>query len=172
MPYAFLDGQPYWVVYFSLLGIVLARAQMTYWIGRGVGAGLHRSRLAERIGAKLAKAEHLINRFGPPAVTFSFLTVGIQTAVNLAAGAMRMAFPRYLVAMFVGCLIWAGIYSVGVVVVLNALRGLFLHSPSLAVAAVLLLLGGLALVLWWRRSRRGPAESESEPTGDLVGPSA
>lgn len=150
MPYEFLEGRPFWVVYFSLLGIVLARAQATYWLGRGFGAGMHRSRFAERFGPRLARAENLINRFGPPAVTLSFMTVGVQTAVNLAAGGMRMRFPRYLIAMFVGCLIWAAIYSLGGMAVLAVWWRLFLHSPILA-GTVVAAAAGAAAVGWRRR---------------------
>lgn len=53
------------------------------------------------------------------AVPLSFLTVGIQTAVNASAGISRMSLKRYLPAVTVGCLIWALIYStVGMAVVL------------------------------------------------------
>ncbi|TDQ53617.1 DedA family protein [Actinorugispora endophytica] len=168
MPYEFLEGRPFWVVYFSLLGIVFARAQATYWIGRGLGAGVHRSGFAERIGPRLARAEGLVNRFGPPAVTLSFMTVGIQTAVNLAAGGVRMRFPRYLVAMFLGCLIWAAIYSLGGMAVLAAWWSLFLRSPLLALAVVAATAAAVTGLLWWRRRRRaatdpGAAPERSEP---------
>ncbi|GAA3988309.1 DedA family protein [Thermobifida alba] len=157
MPYEFLEGRPFWVVYLSLLGIVFARAQATYWLGRGLGAGVHRSRIGRRIGPRLARAENLINRFGPPAVTLCFLTVGVQTAVNLASGAMRMRFTRYLAAMFPGCLAWAAIYSLGGMAVLAAWWGLFLHSPWLAAAATVLVLAAAAAFVAWRR-RRPPEE--------------
>ncbi|MFC7327790.1 DedA family protein [Marinactinospora rubrisoli] len=165
MPYEFLEGRPFWVVYAALLGIVFARAQATYWIGRGIGAGVHRSGLARRLGERLTRAERLIDRFGPPAVTLSFLTVGIQTAVNLAAGAMRMSFPRYLAAMFVGCLAWAAVYSLGGMAVIGAWWSLFLRSPLLAVTvAVLAGAAVVGIVLWRRRSRSSAgAPSRQEP---------
>ncbi|RCV51247.1 DedA family protein [Marinitenerispora sediminis] len=160
MPYEFLEGRPFWVVYSALLAIVFCRAQATYWIGRGIGAGVHRSGLARRLGERLTRAERLIDRFGPPAVTLSFLTVGIQTAVNLAAGAMRMSFPRYLVAMFAGCLAWAAVYSLGGMAVLAAWWNLFLHSPLLAVAAAALAVTAVAAAVLWRRRRRRRAGAE------------
>ncbi|MEY9213611.1 VTT domain-containing protein [Thermobifida halotolerans] len=156
MPYEFLEGRPFWVVYFSLLGIVFARAQATYWLGRGLGAGVHRSRIGRRIGSRLVRAENLINRFGPPAVTLSFLTIGVQTAVNLASGAMRMRFPRYLVAMFLGCLAWAAVYSLGGMAVIAAWWGLFLRSPWLAVAATVLVAVAAVAFGAWRRRRAAP----------------
>lgn len=153
MEYGFLKGQPLWIVYLSLFCIAFLRAQATYWIGRGLGAGLDRSRFARRLGARLHRAEALVNRFGPPAVTLSFLTWGLQTAINLAAGATRMRLPRYLVALAFGSLIWAAVYSVGLVAAAN----LFLHSPYLVGAAVLLAAATAAGYLWWRRRRSAAA---------------
>ena len=96
--FGFLDGQPFWIVYFTLLGVILCRAQATYWIGRGLGTGVTRSRRGAGLERKLDAARRRIDRYGAPVVTLSFCTVGVQTAVNLSAGAMRMRFPRYLAA--------------------------------------------------------------------------
>lgn len=147
--YGFLDGLPFWAVYLSLFGIVLARAQATYWIGRAIGAGVHRSALARRLGSRLGRAEDLVGRYGPPAVTVSFVTVGLQTAINLVAGTMRMRFVRYLVAMLAGCLVWALVYSAGVA----TLWSLFTRSPVLAVGVAVVLVAVAAGVIIWRRSR-------------------
>lgn len=158
MEYTFLEGRSVAVVYLSLLGIVFVRAQATYWIGRALGAGVHRSRLGERLGPKLDRAEAAINRFGPPAVTVSFMTVGIQTAINLTAGAMRMHFVRYLIAMFIGCLIWAAIYTFGGLAVVTAWLSVFVESPLLAMAVLVLAAALITLLVLWRR-RRSEADS-------------
>ena len=147
--YGFLDGLPFWAVYLSLFGIVSARAQATYWIGRAIGAGVHRSAPARRLGARLGRAEDLVGRYGPPAVTVSFVTVGLQTAINLVAGTMRMRFARYLVAMLVGCLVWALVYSVGVA----TLWSLFTRSPVLAAGTAVVVVAAAAGVIVRRRSR-------------------
>ncbi|WP_236540301.1 hypothetical protein [Spiractinospora alimapuensis] len=44
MEYEFMEGWPLWTVYVSLFVIVFARTQATYWIGRGVGAGVRHTR--------------------------------------------------------------------------------------------------------------------------------
>ncbi|MCW4354357.1 VTT domain-containing protein [Hoyosella sp. YIM 151337] len=151
MEYTFLEGRSVVVVYFSLLGIVFLRAQATYWVGRALGAGVHRSRFGARLGSKLDRAEAAINRYGPPAVTVSFLTIGVQTAINLAAGAMRMHFFRYLVAMFLGCLMWAAIYTFGGLAVMTAWLSIFVESPFLAVAALLVIAAIVTLLILRRR---------------------
>ncbi|PRY02122.1 DedA family protein [Allonocardiopsis opalescens] len=164
--YPFLAGLPFWVVYLSLFGIVFARAQATYWIGRAAAAGLHRSRLGGRIeGGRLGRAERIIGRFGPPAVTLSFMTVGIQTAVNATAGAMRMPFGRYLLALVPGCLIWAGIYSTVGMAALWAWLRLLAGSPAGAAAVAAAAAAAVAAAVWWRiaRRRRARAEPEREP---------
>lgn len=157
----FMAGWPFWAVFLTLLGIVFARVQATYWLGRGVSLGLHHPRMAERLGARLERAERMIDRFGPPAVTLSFLTVGIQSAVNFSAGAMRMRFGRYLVAMLLGCLIWATVYSLGGLAVIAVWWSLFLRSPLLALAVTLSAVAGAALAVRLRRARR-TAEPEQE----------
>ncbi|QUX28462.1 VTT domain-containing protein [Nocardiopsis akebiae] len=160
----FLDGQPFWIVYFTLLGVVLCRAQATYWIGRGLGAGVTRSRIGARLGPRLDAARRRIDRYGAPVVTLSFCTVGVQTAVNLAAGAMRMRFPRYLAAMFVGSLIWAGLWGVVIGGLVGTWFSLFLDSPWAALGVAALAAAVVAvMVLRARRSRtaeRAPAEPE------------
>lgn len=161
----FLDGQPFWIVYFTLLGVVLCRAQATYWIGRGLGAGVTRSRMGARLGPRLDAARQRIDRYGAPVVTLSFCTVGVQTAVNLAAGAMRMRFPRYLAAMFVGSLIWAGLWGVVIGGLVGTWFSLFLDSPWAALGVAALAAAVVAaMVLRSRRSRA--ADGASEESGD------
>ncbi|MFC3995156.1 DedA family protein [Nocardiopsis sediminis] len=166
MEYEFLRGQPFWIVYAALFAIVFLRTQATYWIGRGVGAGLHRSRLGVRAGHRLGRAEHLINRFGPPVVTVSYVTVGFQTAVQLAAGAMRMSFPRYLAAMVPGCAVWAAIYSLGGMAVVAAWWNLFLRSPWLAAGVAAAAAAAVAVALVLRRRRRRAATGGDGTGGD------
>jgi membrane protein DedA with SNARE-associated domain len=95
-----------------------------------------------------------VARYGPPAVTASFLTVGLQSAVNLSAGFLRMPLHHYLPALALGALIWAGIYlSVGVAVVNAWLAGEGLLG-LLAAVALLGLVTGATLMLRRRRPAR------------------
>ncbi|GAA1082570.1 DedA family protein [Nocardiopsis composta] len=171
MEYQFLEGQPFWIVYSALFGIVFARTQATYWIGRGLGAGVHRSRWGSRLGARLERAERLIDRFGPPVVTVAYVTVGVQTAIHLVAGAMRMSFPRYLAAMIPGCAIWAAIYSLGGLAVIAVWWNVFLRSPALAAVLALLLAAGAATAIALARRRRARAArpGEAEPSEPVAG---
>ncbi|ASU56830.1 DedA family protein [Nocardiopsis dassonvillei] len=159
----FLDGQPFWIVYFTLLGVVLCRAQATYWIGRGLGAGVTRSRMGARLGPRLDAARRRIDRYGAPVVTLSFCTVGVQTAVNLAAGAMRMRFPRYLAAMFVGSLIWAGLWGVVIGGLVGTWFSLFLDSPWAALGVAALASAVVAVMVLRARRSRAAEEAFEAP---------
>lgn len=120
------DGLPVWAAFAGLFVIVLLRANATYWVGRGLRAGAGRTRLAGRLdGRAVRRAEALMARWGVAAVPLSFLTLGVQTAVNVAAGAMRMPLRHYLPAVVVGAALWATVYSALGGIVVTAVRGLF-----------------------------------------------
>ena len=108
----FWRGWPYPVAVAALFVIVMLRAGGTYAIGRAAQEGVRRSRLS-RVMAKprFARMQQLVARWGAPVVALSFLTVGIQTLVNLAAGVMRMPLRRYLPALTVGAILWAFLYA-------------------------------------------------------------
>ncbi|HBY21939.1 MAG TPA: hypothetical protein DEG88_01160, partial [Propionibacteriaceae bacterium] len=113
--------------------IVMARANATYWLGRGLVGGLRRTRVRTLMESRgYVNAQERLARYGAPAVTLSFLTVGVQTLVNLAAGASKMPQRSYLPAVCLGSLIWAVVYATLGAFSLEALRALFNVSPVLA----------------------------------------
>ncbi|MEU8912095.1 VTT domain-containing protein [Streptomyces nigrescens] len=121
----------------GLYVIVLLRAGGTFAVGWLAGAGVRRSRFAERISpAKFERAERAIQRWGAPVVALSFLTVGFQTAANFLAGSMRMPLLRYLPALFVGGAGWALVYATAGIGALEMLARLFAEQTALGVAAV------------------------------------
>jgi membrane protein DedA with SNARE-associated domain len=157
-----IAGVPFWVVYLAAFAIVLVRAQATYWAGRGLARGTARTRVAERLASpRAAAAVARVNRWGPPAVTLSFFTVGIQTVVNLAAGYLRMPYLRYLAALLVGCAAWAAIWTTVGTAAVNGTVALAARSPvTLAVliaAAVALLVA--VRVRAARRRRAVPTDA-------------
>lgn len=105
--------QPFAVAFASLFVIVMLRANATYWLGRGaLYGGTLSEKLAHRLeGPTMKRAQHFAARFGVIAVPLSFLTIGIQTAINFSAGFTRMPLRRYLPAVIVGCVLWALLYS-------------------------------------------------------------
>ncbi|MBB1023446.1 MULTISPECIES: DedA family protein [unclassified Dietzia] len=108
-----ISEQPYPIAFGLLFVIVMLRANATYWLGRGALSG---GRLSDRVarhleGRHMQRAQKLSARYGVVAVPLSFLTVGVQTAINFSAGFTRMPLTRYLPAVVVGCALWALLYS-------------------------------------------------------------
>lgn len=149
-------GAPFPVVVAALFVIVLLRSNGTYWLGRLVAGGAQRTRAVRWMqSAGYRRAEDRINRWGAPAVSLSFLTIGVQTLINLAAGATRMPLVRYIPATVVGSIAWAFIYGTVGFVGFEALALLWQHSPALALAAGSLAVAALVWFIVWqaRRSR-------------------
>lgn len=99
---------PFALAFATLYLIVFLRAGATYGIGRAVAAGAVRDRLD---GPRMQPAMQRVDRWGPLAVTTSFFTVGVQTAVNAAAGLLKMPVHRYLIGLVPGAFVWAAIWS-------------------------------------------------------------
>lgn len=153
---SWLDNKPFAITFGVLFLIVLLRAQATYWLGRGVTAGVLHTRWADKIsGPRTTTAIAALNRWGLPLVTVSFLTVGFQTVVNAAAGLIRMPWIRYTVAMLIGCIAWALIYATVGFVAVEAALSLAAHSPwTLAAVGVLIVAVIVVVVLVRRRKNR------------------
>jgi len=167
---SWLEGKPFAITFAVLFGIVLLRAQGTYWLGRGVAAGVLHTGLAARVtGPRTTRAIATLNKWGPPLVTVSFLTIGFQTVVNAAAGLIRMPWIRYTIAMLIGCVAWAFIYAtVGIAAVEGAIA-LAAHSPWALAAVIVLIVGILAFVLVGRARRRAvdrPEPAAPSPESD------
>jgi membrane protein DedA with SNARE-associated domain len=163
----FLEGWPYPVAFGTLFVIVLLRAGATYALGRGAHAGAGRTRLVRltrRPGFR--RGEELVQRWGAPVVTVSFLTVGVQTVVNLAAGLARMPLRRYVPALVVGSLLWAFIYATVWSAGFAAWRRLWELSPVAAIVVVVtLLLGLVGYVIAQTRRRTEEHDGTAGPEG-------
>lgn len=95
----------------------------------------------------------LVHRWGPLAVTAAYLTVGVQTAVFVASGLVRMPYARFVAASVPGSVAWAFVWgTVGLGAVWAAVR-LAAASPW-ALAGVLVLAAAVVVVVVARRRRR------------------
>lgn len=159
----FFADWPYPVAVATLFVIVMARANGTYWLGRGLRSGAGRTRMARLLDSPgHRRAEGLLQRWGGPAVALCFLTIGLQSMINLAAGATRMPLRRYLPAVTVGSVIWGFVYATVGFVTFEALLVLHRASPlafwvlltALAATVVILVVVNL------RRRRPEPALSD------------
>lgn len=157
---------PWFVVALALFVIVMLRANGTYWLGRALARGADHPRLARMVGSRgYQRAATWLNRWGAPVVTMSFLTIGVQTLVNLAAGITRMPLRRYLPAVILGCVAWAVLYATIGFAGYEAFRALHGWSPLAAWALVVVAVLGLAgfVVLRVREARRGRGVLAEEP---------
>jgi len=143
---------PFLVVAGALFVIVMLRANATYWVGRAIVARTGRSRYSRLLNSRAyAVGASWINRWGAPAVALSFLTIGVQTMVNLAAGAARMPMRRYFPSVVVGSVAWALLYATVGIVGFIAIRNMWSINPGLTIGLGLLLAGVMAVVLTRKR---------------------
>lgn len=129
---------PVAVTWLILFGIILARAGGTYLLGRLARNGIRRIDRVDRLmsGRKYRKAEAMINRYGSPVIALSFLTVGLQTVLNLAAGTSGMSARRYIPALIIGGSAWALVYSTVGFLGFQALARAYALAPGLTVGLV------------------------------------
>lgn len=107
-----MDGAPYAITFVFFFCLAFARGNATYWMGRGIAKGVEHTRFERHLhGPAYLRAQRFIARWGMLAVPMSFLTVGIQSAVNASAGVSRMPVRRYLPAVAVGAIAWALLYT-------------------------------------------------------------
>lgn len=182
-----MDGWPVWAVITGLFVIVMARSHLFYWLGRVVAGGAAkvadrswdatdatpdpsgvRGRVLRLMRTPAAgRGLAMVHRFGPFGVTLAYLTVGVQTAVFVGSGLLRMPYLRFSLASLPGAVAWAFIWgTVGLGAVWAAVR-LATASPW-GLAAVLLLLAALVTWLAVRRRTRRPASAAADPADQLV----
>ncbi|MDP4335313.1 VTT domain-containing protein [Curtobacterium sp. A7_M15] len=160
---SFLEGLPFRWLVLALFAVVFCRAQATYWLARLAVTGVARSRWGRWLdSAAVRRGSALLDRWGLPVVTISFLTVGLQTVVNAAAGVARVPWWRYTIAMVPGCVAWAVVYATVGLALFWAVLAAFAGSPWGAVVLVALAVGAAA-VLWAVRRRRRVAADTSRP---------
>lgn len=158
---AWLEGRPFAVTATVLFLIVFARAQATYWTGRGAMTGALHTALGRRLnGPRMTRTIAALNRWGLPLITISFLTIGFQTVVNAAAGIIRMPWVRYTAAMTPGCVAWSLIYSTIGFAAFTAWLRLDGAWQWVALSAlVVLAAAGVAIAVHAKRRIRAAAEN-------------
>lgn len=146
------NDAPYGITFVFFFCLAFARGNATYWIGRGIAKGVEHTRFERHLhGPAYQRAQRFIARWGMLAVPLSFLTVGVQSAVNASAGASRMPVRRYLPAVTVGAIAWALLYTTIGLAVFYA--WLALDWPWLVGGALVIVLVVVFIVR--RRKRRG-----------------
>lgn len=149
---------PFPVVVAALFVIVMLRANGTYWLGRLGSAGARRTRLARLLDSPgYVRATERIDRYGPPVVALSFLTIGFQTVANLAAGVTAMRLRHYLPAVTIGSVAWAFLYATLGTVGLDLFGRLYTLSPAAAIGFIVLVAAAITVYVGWQFRRRAGA---------------
>ncbi|MFG1777440.1 DedA family protein [Micromonospora sp. NPDC049051] len=126
----------------------LAGWSLSFLAGRRYGERLRRSRLGDWIGeARWAAAEGILQRGGGRMVLVAPFLPVFNALLPLAAGGLRMSYPRFLGCATLGAAAWAGLY-LGLGTASRSLAGLVPGEPSpmLATLVVGLLLAGAVLM--------------------------
>lgn len=118
---AFLKDYPFAAAWALLFVVGLLRGQGTYWLGRGASGAATRvggegegrwARLKAWLNGDSTRAGRtVVHRAGLVAVPLCYLTVGLQTAILVAAGLVRIPWLRFTIAQLPGVAAWATIYS-------------------------------------------------------------
>lgn len=155
---------PYAVVVAALFVIVFCRTNATYWVGRALTSGAEHTR-AKRVlrSAAYRKGAGWLNRWGAPAVAVSYLTVGFQTMINLAAGVTKMPLARYIPATIVGSVMWAFVYGTVGFMSVVAITKLWAISPVAVVVLAVLVVGVAAWLLLAKDKDGAPADAAEAP---------
>ena len=144
-----IHSLPYPGVFLFFWCLAIMRSHTMYWIGRGITAGTARTRWVSLLESPVyARAQAWSARWGVLAVPVSFLTVGIQSVIQLSAGVARMPLRRYVAATAAGAIAWAAVYTTIGMAILTA----WLTGPTGRLIC-LLMLTALVLVVVIRRSR-------------------
>ena len=130
----------------------MMRSHTMYWIGRGVTVGTAHTRWSSLLESPMyARAQSWSARWGVLAVPMSFLTVGLQSFIQISAGVARMPLRRYVVATAAGAIVWAAVYTtIGMAIVTAWLTG--------PIGRIVIILAAAALVAFivLRRLGRQP----------------
>ncbi|MBB4735980.1 membrane protein DedA with SNARE-associated domain [Micrococcus cohnii] len=134
--------------------LAVLRSLLVFGLGRAAAAGAERSRVRRVLdGPGYARARVFADRFGPWAIPLCYLTIGLQTAVIVSAGAARMRWRRFLPAMAVGTFVWGLVYGTVGMAIVWAVLGAAVGEPwawALLAAAA----GALLVILVRRRALR------------------
>jgi membrane protein DedA with SNARE-associated domain len=158
-------SQPFWLAFLFLTCVVCLRSQATYWLGRGIRAGIVKTSWSEKLASEKATAgREKLERYGWPIIPLSFLTVGFQTAVNLSAGLIGWRWPRYTLAASFGWVLWGAIYAAGGLAVFVGIGKLIEQSPWLAALVVVgVVLGFFIVFKLVKRRKAAKASTQGEP---------
>lgn len=94
------------VIVIGAIGAVVGDS-LAYWIGRGGATGIRRAVTRMAGQHRTHSAERLVQRHGPALVFTGRFLPGIRIGINMACGAGRMSYPRFLLFDAAGAICWS-----------------------------------------------------------------
>lgn len=166
----FTSTGPFPLVFLTLTLLVASRSNIVYGIGRygrkvtisgdEPSRGFRRRAWKWANAARTQQAMDSIKKRGWVVISLAYLTIGIQTIVNIAAGVVGLSWPKYNLAAFPGWLAWALIYSTIGFAVWNAAMAAAAGSPlGIAIICTLVLAVAIGCILARRRKKKSSEES-------------
>lgn len=162
-----LIKEHYVLYYLFFVAGAAMRSQSFYWLGRyGNYAALRAHKPEDGWKLKVWEKIHspqteemteLINRRGIIVIPLSFLTIGIQSVINFAAGLTAMPWPRYTVAALPGWFVWAAIYSSAGFL---ALKAAIAKPITILVLLLIILIAYFGVYRPYQRSHEQPQPKE------------
>ena len=150
-----IGDQPFLIAAAFLTAVAGVRSQCTYWLGRGVRAGVVRTPWAEKLSQEKAqRVTARLERWGWPLIPVSFLTIGFQTAVQLTAGLIGWHWPRYTLAAIPGWILWGCVYAAGGLAAFVGIVTLANRAWWLAVVVVAVVVTAVVVAVVVIRRRR------------------
>lgn len=152
---ASLFGLPYWLIVAVGAVALFGAFQAYYWIGHKLGDTLYESRFGRKLPReRIRSVERVVEKWGALAVYACFWVPVLRHTLPWVAGALRISYPWYVVASALGCLTWVPVTSFALYSVLWGWLQLAAHSPLAAAVAAVILISGVAAFVVWRRRRK------------------
>ena len=146
-----IHSLPYPWVFLFFWCLAMMRSHTMYWIGRGVTAGTAHTRWSSLLESPMyARAQSWSARWGVLAVPMSFLTVGLQSFIQISAGVARMPLRRYVAATAAGAIVWATVYTTIGMAILTA----WLTGPTGRIVIILVAAALVAFIVLRRLGRQ------------------
>lgn len=149
-------GGPIWPLIAWGIGGGFAGDVLAYWIGRRYGLTLREVWPFTTRPALWEYASRFLHRHGGKSVILSRFIPGARAVTPVAAGALGMKAPFFVITSIVAALAWAMVYVVPAAI-LGQLLSTAGHISARLFGAALTIIIALALVIWLARFAAGVA---------------
>lgn len=118
-----IEQLPLWQATLFLAAGAFFRAQTTFWLGKLAYHGIGKTKWGKKTeeDEKTRAGIAAIQRFGWPVIPLSFLTIGLQSAIQFGAGLLDWKWTHYTLVAVWGYLLWGFVYAAGGLALFNSI---------------------------------------------------